>query len=169
LLISIIAAMGSNRVIGRCGELPWKLPVDLERFRVITTGHSVIMGRKTYESIGRPLPNRRNIVITRQPGYHAEGSVVVSRLQQALDLAGGEDEVFICGGGEIYLEALPLADRLYLTILATDFEGDTRFPEIPTGQFREVHREQLPEAPGGFFICLERLLTADGAPATVIS
>lgn len=158
MIISIIAAIARNGVIGRDGTIPWRLPADLHHFRELTTGHAVIMGRKTYESIGRPLPGRVNIVITRQPVYRAEGVLIAHSLGMALDMAGGR-EVFIAGGGEIYAQALSIADRLYLTILDADFAGDTLFPAIPPQAFREISRKPFTDEPGGFFICLERAVS----------
>lgn len=167
VIISIIAAMASNGVIGRNGGLPWHLPADLRRFRELTVGHAIIMGRKTYESIGRPLPDRLNIVVTRQAEFMAAGVAVAGSLQAALAMAAGEDEVFICGGGEIYRQALPLADRIYLTLLDVPCDGDVIFPEIPSGVFNETARELFTGEPGGTFIRLERRLTVGGSPDTV--
>ncbi|MDY7107407.1 MAG: dihydrofolate reductase [Planctomycetota bacterium] len=130
MIVTIIAAMSENRIIGRAGALPWRLPADLKRFKSLTTGHTVIMGRRTYESIGRPLPDRRSIVVTRDAGYRAEGVVVVLSLEDALQQVADDEEVFIIGGGEIYRHALPVADRLELTILHAEVEGDTRFPAL---------------------------------------
>ena len=127
-MIKIIVAMSKNRVIGNNNELIWKLSSDLKRFKELTTGQSVVMGRKTYESIGRPLPNRRNIIITRNLEYEVEGCEIVSSLEEALLLTGSN--CFIIGGGEIYRQALDKADRIYLTRINKDFEGDTTFPEI---------------------------------------
>jgi len=127
MTITLIAAMAENRVIGRNGAMPWHLPDDLARFRAITMGHPVIMGRKTFASIGRPLQGRLNIVLTRQVGYAPEGVVVARNLPDALAMAGAADEVFICGGGEVYREALLLADRVLLTVVQGDFPGDTIF------------------------------------------
>jgi dihydrofolate reductase len=120
--------MSKNRVIGNNNELIWKLSSDLKRFKELTTGHPVVMGRKTYESIGRPLPNRRNIIITRNSEYEVEGCEVVSSLEEALLLSG--NDCFIIGGGEIYKQSLELADKIYLTLVHKDFEGDTQFPEL---------------------------------------
>lgn len=139
MTVTIIAAMAENRVIGKDGAMPWHLADDLARFRVITTGHPVIMGRKTFESLGRPLPGRQNIVLTRRKGYTPEGVIVARTLDEALELAGAAREVFICGGGEVYREALPLAGRILLTVIHCDYEGDTVFPEIP-GDFQETER-----------------------------
>jgi dihydrofolate reductase len=167
LIVSIIAAVASNGVIGRAGGLPWNLPADLRRFRELTVGHTLIMGRKTYQSIGRPLPERRTIVVTRQADFRVPDVLTAASLQAALDLAAGEDEVFICGGGEIYRQTLPLADRIYLTLLHAPYDGDTLFPEIPPGCFDETAREPFPGEPGGAFIRLERRLTVCATPATV--
>ena len=122
--------MSKNRVIGNNNELIWKLSSDLKRFKELTTGHPVVMGRNTYESIGRPLPNRRNIIITRNSEYEVEGCEVVSSLEEALLLSG--NDCFIIGGGEIYKQSLELADKIYLTLVHKDFEGDTQFPELGT-------------------------------------
>lgn len=128
--LSLIAAMGDNRVIGGAGKLPWSLPADLRHFKRLTTGRTIVMGRKTFESVGRPLPNRRNIVVTRNPGWREEGVEVAHGLGDALALAAGDGEVFIVGGQEIYRAALPMADRIYLTRVRGVFEGDAFFPEF---------------------------------------
>jgi dihydrofolate reductase len=142
MIISIIAAMAENRVIGRENELPWHLPSEHRRFKEITMGHPVIMGRRTFESIGHPLQGRQNIVIATQPGFSPEGCVVVTDLQAAIKAGEGADEVFICGGESVFREAMPLADRIYLTIVAEEFDGDAFFPEIP-GDFVEVERKKF--------------------------
>jgi len=131
MIISIIAAMDENRVIGRGNRLPWHLPVDLRRFRMLTLGHPIIMGRKTYESIGKPLDGRKNIVITRQAGYRAEGCIVVHDLPAALAACGDVVEAFVLGGETLFRDVLPLADKVYLTVVRTRVEGDARFPAIP--------------------------------------
>jgi dihydrofolate reductase len=131
MIISIIAAMSENRVIGRENELPWDIPSDLRRFRELTMGHPIIMGRKTFESIGHALPGRTNIIITEQKDYSADGCVVVHDLHSAISACDGANEVFICGGEAIYREAMPLAHRIYLTIIDEEFDGDAFFPEIP--------------------------------------
>ena len=120
--------MSDNRVIGNNNELIWKLSSDLKRFKELTTGHPVVMGRKTYESIGKPLPNRRNIIITRNSEYEVEGCETVSSLEEALLLTN--NDCFIIGGGEIYKQSLEVADKIYLTLVHKDFEGDTTFPEL---------------------------------------
>lgn len=155
MIISLIAAMAENRVIGSHGAIPWKLPEDLRRFRSITMGHPVIMGRKTFESIGRPLPDRRNIILTRNPGFTAEGCLVVNSLQAALAVCGEADEVFICGGGEVFRESLPLASRIFLTVVHINVEGDTFFPPIPE-DFLEVQREKVEERISFSYILYER-------------
>ena len=127
-MIKIIVAMSKNRVIGNNNELIWKLSSDLKRFKELTTGHSVVMGRKTYESIGKPLPNRRNIIITRNLEYSVDGCEIVSSLEEALLLTN--NDCFIIGGGEIYNQSIKLADKIYLTMVHKEFEGDTTFPEL---------------------------------------
>jgi dihydrofolate reductase len=135
--ISIIAAVAANRVIGRQGKIPWKIPGEQKLFKKITFGHAVIMGRRTYESIGRPLPGRLNIIVTRNRNYLAAGCSVVHDLPGALNSCPqDEDEAFICGGGQLYHEALPLADRIYLTVIQKEIPGDTYFPDIPSNEFR---------------------------------
>ena len=127
-MIKIIVATSKNKVIGNNNELIWKLSSDLKRFKELTTGHPVVMGRKTYESIGKPLPNRRNIIITRNLEYEVNGCEVVSSLEEALLLTN--NDCFIIGGGEIYKQSLEVADKIYLTLVHKDFEGDTTFPEL---------------------------------------
>ena len=125
----MVVAIAKNNAIGKDNQLLWHLPKDLKHFKEITSGHTIIMGRKTYESVGKPLPNRRNIIITRQ-NITIEGCEVVNSIEDALKLCAGEDEVFIVGGAEIYKQAMALTDRIYLTIVHHEFEGDTYFPEI---------------------------------------
>lgn len=129
-MLSIIVAADRNNVIGKDNALIWHLPNDLKFFKQKTTGHAIIMGRKTYESVGKPLPNRRNIIITRNATYKAEGCEVVPSLEAAIALCNPDDESFIVGGEEIYRQALPLVDRVYLTRIHHDFEGDRHFPEL---------------------------------------
>ena len=128
--ISLIVAMSKNRVIGRNGDLPWHLSSDLKRFKKLTMGHAIIMGRKTFESIGRLLPGRTTIVVTRQADYDGKGALVAGSLDKALQLAQNNEEVFIVGGAEIYRTALPRIERIYLTSVRVDLEGDTYFPEL---------------------------------------
>lgn len=142
--ISIIVAIaGKKRVIGEKGSLPWHIPDELKRFKEITMGHPIIMGRITHESIGKALPGRKNIVITREPNYQAGGCIVVHSLDEALrqalpagGQAQGDDEVFVIGGGEIYKQALPKATKLYLTYIDKEIKGDVFFPDYP--QFKKV-------------------------------
>ncbi|HEV7514818.1 MAG TPA: dihydrofolate reductase, partial [Thermoanaerobaculia bacterium] len=127
--LQAIAAMAANRVIGDGNRLPWRLPEDLARFKRLTMGGTLILGRKTYESIGRPLPGRKMVVVSRQPGYAAEGVLVARSIEEALERAG-EGNVWIAGGAEIYRQALGKAERLYLTRIEAEFPGDAFFPEI---------------------------------------
>ena len=130
MIVSLIAAMSENRVIGRSGGLPWHLPRDLQHFKKLTVDHTVIMGRRTFDEVKRPLANRRNVVITRNSDFRPHGVTVVPSLDEALALGATEDEVFVIGGGEIFALALPRADRLYLTVVHATVEGDTWFPEF---------------------------------------
>lgn len=129
-MLSLIVAASENNVIGRENDLPWSLPDDLQYFKETTKGCPIIMGRKNFESIGRVLPGRQNIVITRQPEYAVEGCDVVGSLEEAIEVAGDAEEVFVIGGGEIYKQALPMVDRVYLTRVHADIEGDVYFPEL---------------------------------------
>ena len=139
-MISIIVAVAEGGVIGGGGDLLWHISEDLRRFKQITSGHTVIMGRKTYDSIGRPLPNRRNIVITRNGEWSAIGCERAESLESAVAMCKGEEEVFVIGGGEIYRKAMSLADKLYLTRVEKEFKGDTFFPEICADEWNEVER-----------------------------
>lgn len=140
MAVALIAAMGSNRVIGQAGALPWRLPADLRHFRALTLGKPVLMGRKTFESIGKPLPGRDNIIITRRFGYHAEGCQVFDSLTAALEHHRGCPELMIIGGASIYNQSLALASRIYLTVIDQAFEGDAFFPEIDAGCWVETAR-----------------------------
>lgn len=159
--ISVIAAVARNRVIGKDNALPWRLPPDLRRFRALTTGHPIIMGRKTHDSLGRALPQRRNVVISRNPDFAAAGCEVAPSLGAALELcAGGAGEVFVIGGAEIFAQALPMAARLYMTEVHADAEGDVRFPEFDARQWRETARERH-SSEAGFsyeFVDYERVI-----------
>jgi len=147
MIVAIIAAMSSNRVIGRQGTIPWHIPEDLRRFRELTTGHALIMGRKTYESIGRPLPGRKTIIVTRQPAYAAAGCLTAASLDGALRLAEPSAEAFICGGAELYRQALPFAARIYLTVINEAVAGDATFPEIPQDEFALIATTMISLAP----------------------
>lgn len=144
--ISMIAAMAHDRVIGQDNRMPWHLPADLAHFKRVTLGKPVLMGRKTFESIGRPLPGRRNLVISRNPGYQADGIEVVGSVEAALALLTDSEvaELMVIGGGHLYGEMLPQADRLYLTQIDLAVEGDTRFPVFDDGQWHCVERESYP-------------------------
>lgn len=144
--LSVLAAMGENRVIGRDGELPWRLPAELARLKQLTTGHCLLMGRKTWESIGRPLPKRTSIVITRDPDYDAPGALVVPDFDAAIEAARarGESEAFVFGGASIYALALPRADTLYLTLVHASPEGDVRFPDFDDAEWKLVRESQHP-------------------------
>ena len=141
--ISIIVAVAQNGVIGTGGTMPWHISEDFRHFKEVTLGHSVVMGRKTYESIGRPLPRRRNIVITRNSDLRIEGCEMAPSLEAALAMCEGEEEVFVIGGGEIYRQALPLAHKLYITHVGVSVEGDTRFPTIDPAVWHEVGRTEF--------------------------
>ena len=135
--LSLIVAMAKNRVIGVNGAIPWHLPNELKLFKSVTMGHHIIMGRKTYESICRLLPGRTTVIVTRQADYHVAGAIIAHSLQDAVAACGNDDEIFVIGGGELYRAALPLADRIYLTIVDAEPEGDTYMPEIAPAQWRE--------------------------------
>ncbi len=139
--ITLVAAMDRHRVIGRAGSIPWRLPDDLRFFKRVTLGKPLIMGRKTFESIGRPLPGRRNIVLTRHATYNAPGCLVVPSLEKALQAARPAPEIMIAGGSEIYALFFPLAFRLYLTHVEAAVDGDTFFPEFDPSGWREILRE----------------------------
>jgi dihydrofolate reductase len=143
---SIIVAMELNYGIGYRYQLPWRLPTDFQLMKQITMGHHLIMGRKTYESIGKPLPGRTSIVVTRNPKYQAEGCLVAHSVQGALTFAEsrGEDEAFIFGGSQIYVEGLPHTDRIYLTHILADFEVDAYFPDFDRSLWIETHTEFYP-------------------------
>ena len=156
MIISIIAAMSDDRVIGRGGKLPWKIPADLARFRSLTMGHTVVMGRRTFEGIGHPLSGRDNIIVARGGGAF-EGCRVVRSLREVVEAVSGDDELFICGGAELYREAFPISQRIYLTVVHGSYPGDVYFPEIPD-TFLELHREDLPDAtPPLSFLVFEKV------------
>ena len=142
MIISFVAAMGKNKVIGKDNSLPWSLPADMKHFRNLTTGKPIIMGRKTFESIGKPLPNRINIIITRDQNYKAEGCTIAHSTDEALTAAGNAEEVMVIGGAQIYKEFLPKANKMYLTIIDTDFEGDTYFPDYNVEEWKETAYEE---------------------------
>lgn len=158
MIVSIIVAVANNNAIGGNNQLLWHISADLKRFKAITSGHAIVMGRKTYESIGRQLPNRQNIVITRNRELSLLGADVVESVDAAKAIAKGE-ELFIIGGGEVYRQTIALADRIYLTRVWADYKADTFFPEIDMSIWKEVSREDFPaegETPAYSFILLER-------------
>ncbi len=139
---SLISAVARNRVIGINNTLPWRLPEDLQHFKRLTLGHHIVMGRKTFESLGRPLPGRISVVISRDPNYALpEGCLLAGSIETALHLCGEDSEVFCIGGAQLYAQALPLADRLYLTEIEADFDGDAWFPAFDRAAWRETVRE----------------------------
>ena len=140
--LSLIAALAENGVIGRDNQIPWRLPEDLRRFKARTLGHWVIMGRRTFESIGLPLRERTTVVLTTRGDFHPDGVLVASSLDEAIALAGNEEEVFILGGQAVYREALPRAERMYLTIVHARVEGDTRFPEFDERDWKVLDAER---------------------------
>ncbi|MBX9996073.1 dihydrofolate reductase [Priestia aryabhattai] len=143
MVISFIFAMDKNRLIGKGNSLPWHLPADLKFFKQVTTGHPVVMGRKTHESIGKPLPGRENIILTRNISYDAKGCTVLNSISAIEEMGKKEKkEIFIIGGAEIYKLAFPIADRLYITTIDEEFEGDTYFPEFNESEWRLVSREK---------------------------
>lgn len=159
-VVSLIVAMDRERAIGHAGRLPWHIPADLKRFRALTMGHHIVMGRRTYESIGRLLPGRTSVIVTRRQDYAVPGAIVAHSLQEALARCAGEAEIFVIGGAQLYRDALTIADRLYLTEVDGIFAADTWFPELPPGRWREVSREHRAEPGDGYrgvdYVLMER-------------
>lgn len=141
--ISLIVAMAKNRVIGADNRIPWHLPNELRLFKSLTMGHHIIMGRKTYESIGRLLPGRTSVIVTRQRDYAVPGAVIAHSIDEAIGACRGDDECFIIGGADLFRETLPIADRLYLTIVDAEPQGDTFMPELDMGAWREARSESF--------------------------
>ena len=141
--LSLIVAVAKNRVIGINNTLPWHLPEDLKRFRALTTGHHIVMGRKTYESLGRLLPGRTTVIVTRNKDYKIAGALVASSLEQALEICKNDTEVFLIGGAELYVDGLKLADKLYITEVDLDVAGDAFLPEFNLSDWTETLREKL--------------------------
>jgi dihydrofolate reductase len=156
--ISIIVAMAKNRVIGANNALPWHLSSDLKRFKALTMGHHIIMGRKTFESIGRILPGRTSVVVSRNPGYRPAGALVAADLDSALATAERDSEAFVIGGAEIYRAALPVADRILLTEIDRDFDGDAFFPAIESSVWKPISREPVSDTdlPASFVVLEKR-------------
>ncbi len=164
MIVSLIVAMDEKGGIGKNDRLPWHLRSDLQRFKKLTVGHHVIMGRKTYEAIGKPLPGRRMVVITHQSEYNAEGCQVVHSIGEALYLASSsqESEVFIIGGGEIFPQAIDLADKVYLTIVHTDAHADVFIPKLNPNHWSEIYTESTPQNahddyPSDFMILIRKI------------
>jgi dihydrofolate reductase len=161
--LELVVAMDRNGAIGHRNALPWRLPADLKRFRLLTTGHSIVMGRRTWESIGRPLPDRQSIVLSRRADFVASGAQVARTLDEALALARLPDPVFCIGGAEIFALALPRASRIHVTRIDAEFPGDTFFPVWDTAQWRETARET--HAPGDGVAFDYAFITYDRVPA----
>lgn len=142
-MVTIIAAVGRNRALGKDNDLIWHLPADLRRFKSLTRGHHVIMGRKTFESLGKPLPKRTNVIVSRNPDYRAEGCIVVNSLEKALEIAQSDPNPFILGGAEIYRQALSFADHMDLTFVHEEFEADAFFPEFDSEEWELMGREDF--------------------------
>lgn len=161
MIISIIAAISNNYVIGKDNQIPWHLPADFAYFKKNTLGKPIIMGAKTFESIGKALPGRKNIILHRDKNYKAEGCIVVDSIEAALEAARDAQEVMICGGASVYQQFLPMAQRLYLTYIDHDFAGDTFFPEFEKKEWREISREKHePDQKNPYayaFVVLERV------------
>ena len=136
--ISLLVAMSKNRVIGANGGIPWHLPDELKLFKSLTMGHHILMGRKTWDSIGRLLPGRQTVIVTRQPGYRVAGAAVAHSLEEAIAACGADHEIFVIGGAELFKAALPVADRLYLTTVDAEIAGDVYMPEFAREEWREV-------------------------------
>ena len=139
--VSLIVAMAKNRVIGVNNTLPWHLPADLKRFKSLTMGHHIVMGRKTYESIGKPLPGRTSVVVTRNPDYSVPGVIMENSLEAAIAACGDDEDIFVIGGAELYRQAVTLADRIYLTEIEAEISGDAHFTELDSKQWQETGRE----------------------------
>ena len=158
--ISIIVAMAQNRTIGINNTLPWRCPADLKHFKALTMGHHMIMGRKTFDSIGKPLPGRTTVVVTRNPELKIDGCIVTHSLNQAIAACTGDEEIFIVGGAELYAQALPLADTIYLTEIQQDVSGDAHFPAFNQEQWREIaceaHTQEAPQPLTYHFVTLQR-------------
>lgn len=139
--LSVIVAIAKDGVIGVNNTLPWHLPEDLKRFKALTMGHHIIMGRKTYDSLGRLLPGRTTVIVTRNADYQIEGALIANSLEQAIAMCHNDDEVFLIGGAELYQTGLGLADKLYITEIDLAVAGDAHFPQLPVGQWKETTRE----------------------------
>jgi len=159
--ISIIVAMAQNRAIGINNTLPWRCPEDLKHFKALTMGHHMIMGRKTFDSIGKPLPGRTSVVVTRNPELNIDGCIVVHSLEAAIAASSGDEEIFIVGGAELYAQAIPLATTIYLTEIQQEVSGDAYFPALNPNEWHEVARDtrtqQSPQPLSYHFVTLQRV------------
>ncbi|MEJ2237361.1 MAG: dihydrofolate reductase [Gemmatimonadales bacterium] len=168
MIVSIVAAVAENGIIGRGDGLPWRLPADMRHFKQLTIGHAVVMGRKTFDTLPQPLSDRRNVVVTRDQSYQPTGADVVHSIEAALQLVSGEEEVFIAGGGEVYKLALPYADRLYLTVVHAECDGDTRFPDLNVDEWKLVesvrHEADERHATSYSFTLYERVVERPARP-----
>lgn len=165
--VSLIVAMDRNRIIGRDGDLPWHLSADLKRFKQLTMGHHIIMGRKTLESIGRLLPGRTTVVVTRQPNFEFIGAVIAKSLNEAIDRANSDDEAFIIGGAEIYSQSLSLVDRIYLTEVDASVTGDATFPDFERTEWTTVERTEHPADDRNDFQHVFTILDRKSSPESV--
>ena len=158
--ISLIVAMAKNRTIGINNTLPWRCPEDLKHFKALTMGHHMIMGRKTFDSIGKALPGRTTVIVTRNQNLVIEGCVVAHSLREAVNVCAGDDEIFIVGGAELYSQSLDLVDRLYVTEIQQDVEGDAQFPDFNKSQWHETSREiraqEIPQPLAYHFVTYQR-------------
>ena len=158
--LSIIVAMATNRTIGINNTLPWRIPEDLRHFKALTMGHHMIMGRKTFDSIGKPLPGRTTVVVTRNRELKIEGCIIVHSLQEAIDACAGDEQIFIVGGAELYAQALPLTGMLYITEIQKDVQGDAHFPQFDRNEWieesRERHSQQEPQPLEYHFVTCRR-------------
>lgn len=156
--LNVIVAMARNRVIGINNTLPWRLPADLQHFKALTMGHHLIMGRKTYESIGKPLPGRTTVIVTRNVDYHVEGCLTAKSIDAAIAACGADPEIFFVGGAELYAQVLSRADRLYLTEIQADYDGDAHFPEFERSVWQETARQEntSPDGLGYHFVTYQR-------------
>jgi len=166
-MVSLIVAMARNGVIGKDNRLPWHLPEDLKRFKRLTMGHHIIMGRKTYESIGKLLPGRTTVIVSRSQDYLVPGAIIAHSLEEAIDRCANNDEIFVIGGAEIYRAALPLADRLLITQIDREIAGDTVFPPVDWSRWREIERHPCVEANAqglpAYFVAYARIESAHAA------
>ncbi len=156
--LSLIVALAKNGIIGANNRIPWHVPGEQKLFKQITMGHHIVMGRKTYESIGRLLPGRTTVIVTRQRDYVVPGAIVAHSLHDAINAAARDEEIFVIGGAELFREALPIADRIYLSVVDVEAEGDVSMPKIDETRFREISSEDYP---GFRYAVLERRQPAD--------